>query len=67
MAGGGGVNVHVQNECIRINFDFTVHSLSQKPQIVFFFFFFIKNIYHKKSTQGNRIGVAPFLQGEPKN
>ena len=29
--------------------------------------FFIKRIYHKKSTQGNRIGVAALLQGEDLN
>ena len=51
---------------IPINFDFTVHSQLKKicvPKVTKSYIFIKKN-YHKTSTQGNRIGVAPFLQGE---
>ena len=57
-------------ECIPINFDSTVHSQLKNQKIcVQNRLFFIKKIYHKKkkkkkATQANRIGVAPFLQGE---
>ena len=64
-------------ECIPINFDFTFYFLSfyfdftvhsqlkylcpKSHKIVYFL---LKRFTRKKSTQGNRIGEAPFLQGE---
>ena len=46
-------------ECIPINFDFTVHSQFKNlcPKVTKSFIS-MKKIYHKKSSPGNRIGVA---------
>ena len=55
-------------ECISIYFDFIVHSQFKNlcPKSHKNVYFLSKNIYDKKSTKGNRIGVAPFLQGQTK-
>ena len=39
-------------------------SVSQKSQNYYYYYFLSKWFITKKSTKGNRIGVAPFLQGE---
>ena len=52
-------------ECIPINFDFSVQSQFKNlcPKSHTIVIFYQKGL-SQKSTQGNKIGVAPFLQGE---